>query len=311
MRAIYPPDGLSHIGSELISTTEHTLSERGYFARPGETTRGVNEAGLAFTCAMVIEAEGAEKGADPTHYADVTERMMRTCESVPDAIELFRFYGRVNPAYTVLLADAEGNLAQLEVGNFGIEIFKQFSKDKPGVVFSVNCYQSETLESFNKPVTQLDNLDNNNAARLERGKMLAKEKKGGIDVAQIALILSDHENGERDPAANPFIEAWGYSICNHGTRHKDEYPHEDLPWGTVSSEILEPSTQTFWYSYGWPCGETPSFGDQIFQDRSWGKYLPFNSRGFGQPASSNIKLTTPSGDILPDGVLHFGSALPV
>ena len=29
-------------------TSRHTLTERGYFARPGETTRGTNEKGLSF-----------------------------------------------------------------------------------------------------------------------------------------------------------------------------------------------------------------------------------------------------------------------
>ncbi|MEM8680612.1 MAG: hypothetical protein AAGF97_14790, partial [Planctomycetota bacterium] len=55
VRVINPPSFPAHVGTELISTSGHTLLERGYFADPGETTRGVNEAGLAFTCAMVFE----------------------------------------------------------------------------------------------------------------------------------------------------------------------------------------------------------------------------------------------------------------
>lgn len=65
----------------------------------------------------------------------------------------------------------------------------------------------------------------------------------------------------------------GYSICNHGTRHQETYPHEDLPWGTVSAEIMQPAQRLFWYAYGWPCGERPKYGDQIYQDRSWGSFL--------------------------------------
>ena len=65
VRTVKPAGLQAHIGTELVSTTDHTLVERGYFVDPGETTRGVNESGLAFTCAMVFEKEsGEEKSED-------------------------------------------------------------------------------------------------------------------------------------------------------------------------------------------------------------------------------------------------------
>ena len=65
---IVNPSGLHpHVGSELLSTTEHTLVERGYFVDPGETTRGVNQAGLAYTCAMVFRARGSRREGDRQH----------------------------------------------------------------------------------------------------------------------------------------------------------------------------------------------------------------------------------------------------
>ncbi|NGX58512.1 MAG: hypothetical protein K940chlam3_01419, partial [Chlamydiae bacterium] len=76
MKLVRPAGNLAHLGSELISTTEHTLTERGYFAHPGETTRGVNEAGLAFTCAMIIEDESIPKELEATPYVDLTTTMM-------------------------------------------------------------------------------------------------------------------------------------------------------------------------------------------------------------------------------------------
>jgi Acyl-coenzyme A:6-aminopenicillanic acid acyl-transferase len=288
VRRVAPEGGLAHVGTELISTTERTLTERGYFARPGETTRGVNGAGLAFTCAMVIEKDEQE-GAIP--FADLTEKMMACCHTVDEAIDLFN--QPVHPAYSLLLADAEGHIAHLEVGTHGTEVYERYSQEEPGALFAVNCYLSQALVNYNAPHTLITDPKNNNAARRERGMALAQELH--LDVEGLQRILSDHENRERDPRDNPVLSAWGYSICNHGTRFQDTYPKEDLPWGTVSAEILEPSTKRLWYAYGWPCGGTPEHGDQLFQENSWGKFVPFD---VGEPESGVTPLTTPEGKIL-------------
>lgn len=302
LRAVTPADALAHIGTELVSTSEHTLTERGYFAAPGETTRGVNTAGLAFTCAMVIEDETAQKTREATPYRDVTEKMMRTCHSVDDVIDLFQTAGATDPAYSVLLADAKGQLAHLEVGTFGINVNHRYSREKPGAVFAVNCYLSQRLTGYNAPQTRIENTKNNNRARRERGTQLANQLRGELDVHTLARILSDHANRERDPLENPILNAWGYSICNHGTRSKDTYPHEDLPWGTVSAEILQPSGQVFWYAYGWPCGEQPQYGDQILQEKSWGKFVPFGFTQSDRAGRQTTALTTTDGEITPGGL---------
>jgi len=306
VKVVKPPQGFNHTGTELVSTTEHSLTERGYFARPGETTRGINEAGLAFTCAMVIEEELIEKPCTTTNYAKVTGEMLKTCASVEVALKLFQSVGTINPPYSVLLADANGDLAHIEVGNFGMAIIACHSKEKPGVVHAVNCYQAPELVDYNAPHTSLSNLDNNNLARLERGCQLTEEFRGRLSVDNIARILSDHVNRERDPMKNQILEAWGYSICNHGTRSKHTYPEEDLPWGTVSAEIMQPSRRLFWYAYGWPCGEAPEFGDQLFQERSWGRFVPFVVETAGEIIEQEItSLTTADGMVTPEGVRHL------
>lgn len=295
VKRVSPEGKIGHIGTELVSTTEHTLEERGYFARLGETTRGVNDAGLAFTCAMVIEDENLEKPSDPTAFADVTEYLMNSCTSVDEAIEAFSSKKAINPAYSVLLADGEGNLAHLEVGNFGVEVKERYSRENPGMVLAVNCYLTQAFVNYNAPHTLITNQENNNAARRERGKRVVEEI-GELDIASLGKLLSDHENQERDPMKNPVLEAWGYSICNHGTRKTQTYSHEDLPWGTVSAEIMQPSQKLFWYAYGWPCGQDPEYGDQLYQKNSWGKFLPF---GFsGDVAGKVTHLTTPQGEFL-------------
>ncbi len=310
LRQMKPARSQAHIGTELVSTTEHTLVERGYFVDPGETTRGINESGLAFTCAMVFEKEGAEIKHHPTSFADLTRDMMTNCRTVPDAVDLFQSAGASTPPFSVLLADAKGDLAHVEAGAYGVNVNHHYSQQNPGMVFAVNCYLSEKLVSYNAPNSIIENTQNNNLARRERGKQLARELQGKLDVASLARILSDHANRERDPMDNPLLPAWGYSICNHGTRHRDTYPHEDLPWGTVSAEIMQPSQRLFWYAYGWPCGQRPEYGDQIYQDRSWGKFVPF---GFGASDGEDEEITmlaTFEGEITPAGLQNQGGREP-
>ncbi|MCZ6480970.1 MAG: carcinine hydrolase/isopenicillin-N N-acyltransferase family protein [candidate division NC10 bacterium] len=302
LRAVKPAGSQAHIGTELVSTTEHSLIERGYFSDPGETTRGLNESGLAFTCALIFEKETAERTPNATSFADLSRKMMTNCETVLDAIDLFRSAGACTPPFSVLLADAKGDLAHLEAGAFGVNVNHHYSQQSPGVVFAVNCYLSQKLVHYNAPNAVIENTQNNNLARRERGEQLAQELRGKLDVASLARILSDHANRERDPMDNPLLEAWGYSICNHGTRHQETYPHENLPWGTVSAEIMQPSEKLFWYAYGWACGQQPEYGDQIYQEKSWGKFVPF---GFGASDSENEEITvlaTADGEITPAGL---------
>ncbi|MBW1850945.1 MAG: hypothetical protein JRF52_04895 [Deltaproteobacteria bacterium] len=309
LRHVKPVGSQAHIGTELVSTTEHTLVERGYFVDPGETTRGITESGLAFTCAMVFEKEDDETKRRPTSFADLSRDMMTGCRTVADAIDLFQSAGASTPPFSVLLADAKGDLAHVEAGAFGVSVNHHYSRQNPGMVFAVNCYLSEKLVPFNAPDSVIGNTRNNNMARRERGKQLARELKGRLDVATLARILSDHANRERDPEDNPLLPAWGYSICNHGTRHQETYPYEDLPWGTVSAEIMQPSKRLFWYAYGWPCAERPEYGDQIYQDRSWGRFVPF---GFGAGEDGEITMfATVDGEITPAGLESQGDLEPV
>jgi hypothetical protein len=201
LRIVFLKMGYSHIGTELVSTTEHTLTQRGYFAKPGETTRGLNLAGLAFTCAMIIEDEAVPRSCDTAEYSDLTGRILNECATVEEAIGVFMEAGKVHPAYTVLLADSQGELAQLEVGSFGVNVNQRYSRNTPGNVFSVNCYVSAVLEKYNAPHTSLADDSNNNKMRMERGQQLTRMSSDRIDVHTLASILSDHANQEIDPYA--------------------------------------------------------------------------------------------------------------
>lgn len=273
VRALCPERELAHLGTELVSTSEHTLEERGYPCRPYETTRAVNEAGLAFTCAGVFERGDVEPATDPVFFMEATSQMLGKCRSVDDAIDHLASVGPTSFAWNVLLADAEGHIAKIEIGKAGFAVVERYSPADPGVLVSVNCFIE--MAEYNDSESLLSNLRNNNACRLETGVALANRFKGELDPHTLSVILADHTNLDRDPNDNPVLDAWGYSICNHGTRGSDTYPYEDLPWGTVSAEILEPSHRRLWYAYGWPCGHAPSHGDQIYQEGSWGKFIAF------------------------------------
>ncbi|MGE0529040.1 MAG: hypothetical protein AB7P49_18425, partial [Bdellovibrionales bacterium] len=215
------------------------------------------------------------------------------------------------PAYSILLADAAGDLAHVEAGAFGVNVYRHFSRQKPGMVFAVNCYLSSQQLANNASNAGLDNKENNNLPRRERGQLLASKSEGHLDVSALAHILSDHGNRERNPMENPLLEGWGYSICNHGTRGQDTYPPESLPWGTVSAEILQPKARTLWYAYGWPCGQKPEFGDQIYQDKSWGKFIPFAILPKGCEMEGTKKLVSAEGEITEEGLRCKGESEPV
>ncbi len=296
VRIVHPEKGIAHVGTELVVTRPPSFAERGYFCEDGDTTRGVNAAGLSFTCALLFESETQPKNPHPISFSLLSRRLMNECRDVKEGIDLFRSAEAVSPPFSVLLADSEGAIAHLEAGSFGVELIDTFSKEKPGVVFAVNCYQSMDAMQYGDPKASRADPDNNNGCRLQNGQKLFEQWKGKIDVNAISRILSDHEERERDPLTNPLLEAWGFSICNHGTRQqndKDAYP---LPWGTVSAEILQPSTRTLHYCYGWPCGEKPEYLDQFLQENSWGTFHPFTVDD-KVPSSSTKVLTDLKGEL--------------
>lgn len=274
VRSKHPKEGISHIGTELFATRPPSFSERGYFCQEGDTSRGVNAAGLSFTCAISFEIEQQIKESISVSFSLLTEQLMEKCSDVKEGIRLFQSVRTVSPPFSVFLADSKGDIAHLEMGKFGIEVLSHYSKVKPGAIFAVNCYQSKKFMKYNDSKANITNPDNNNGWRLQRGREICEKWKGKIDVDVISQILSDHANRERDPQTNPLLEAWGFSICNHGTRHSNS-SSQPLPWGTVSAEILQPSNHTLYYCYGWPCGEKPEFGDQLYQQNSWGMFRPF------------------------------------
>lgn len=287
VRSIHPREGLAHIGTELSTTRAPSFTERGYFCQDGDTSRGINAAGLSFTCAIIFENCADIKKHFPVSFSSLIKQLMNTCRNVEEAISLFQNAKTVNPAFSVFLADRHGNIAHIETGSFGTTIVAHYSKEKPGVILAVNCYQSQQFIAHNDPKAVPKNRKNNNGWRLQRGQEFCKQWKGKIDIRAISQILSDHANREIDPKTNPLLDAWGFSICNHGTNHNNS-TSPPSPWGTVSAEILQSCSRTLHYCYGWPCGEKPEFNDQLYQENSWGLFHPFTIRDDAKVGATHI-----------------------
>ena len=280
VRAVRSWDGMGHIGTELryVDSNEAAGDRPPPFeVEPGQPTRGVNSAGLSFTAALAVEREvnSMDKLTAPQTFADLSRQMMSSCQDVEEALVLLLAAGAVTPSFSVLLADAQQNLAQVEVGPFGVAVLQRYSRDNPGIVVAVNCHQCPELVEFNLPEAQLNYKGNNNGLRWLRGWQLASKYRGSIDVDVMAAILCDHSNIEEDCSTNPVIPWWGHSICNHGSCGDEKYDSCNPCWGTVSAEIMQPSARLLHYAYGWPCGHQPTFRDQLYQEGSWGHFKAF------------------------------------
>ena len=101
------------------------------------------------------------------------------------------------------------------------------------------------------------------------------------------------------------LPSHGFSVCNHGTFGPGA-PAGAVAFGTVSAEILDPSTRTLWYCYGWPCGERSAAADQPFQEQSWGRFRPFTLDRL--PAGA---MTTIEGELTPEaaGVMDMDTTI--
>jgi len=239
--------------------------------------------------------------------------MMAECSTADEAVALLSAAPAVSPAFSVLIADAQGVLVHVEVGSFGVVVHRRCSKEEPGVVVAVNCYQSGQLRCFNREDAQLEHEANNNGVRLRRGRELGDGWRGRLSVRGLAEILSDHRSDDRDCASNPLIPFWGHSICNHGTCGRPCYDPRSPPWGTVSAEIMQPESRAFHYCYGWPCGASPMRGDQLLQDGSWGRFEPFvfprymvsaGEAGGDKKEAGVVQYTSVDGSLTPDGEAH-------
>jgi hypothetical protein len=284
-----PERGHAFVGTHLAPLA--VASAQGYSdAVSGSPTRGLNEQGLAFTWTLALEKPDhpMPEGAMKAH--DVWGAVMTDCATVDEAIALLERLPR-GFAGAGMLADRDGRLALVEIGRRRIEVTERLDAGRGGTAVNVNCWVGMQAEEGD-PLCALDNPDVPNQSRYRRAKALLAETEGRIDLATMARLLCDHAHRERFAGENPWIPGHGYSICNHGSLRGRAFDPAKPAWGSVSAEIIDPVGGVFWYTYGWPCGEAPEHGDQMLQERAWGRFLGFGVAGM--PAGD---YTTLSGEL--------------
>jgi hypothetical protein len=218
-------------------------------------TRGVNEAGFAYTWASGNpETEPTFADAIGTPYSQFGTLLLSRAANVSDAIALLDTYPRAYHG-NFIFADPAGEIALVEISTISYHVETRFID---GAFARSNHWISDRMAGIGAAEP-----GKSSAWRYRRACELVDQLSGSFDAEVMRRITSDHEGRDAE----------GYSICAHGGRD----PNWLFRGGSVSSEIMEPRLRRFWYCYGWPCGSAPEDPErQLYQDRSWGTYLPFD-----------------------------------
>jgi len=214
-------------------------------------TRGLNEAGFAYTWAYVMpKSEPSDREAVGIPLYQFGKLVLSEARTIDDALAILERYPRAYHG-NYLFADASGEIALVEIST---RTYHVETRTSDGLIARSNHWISAAMTPLGQDIAGESSLH-----RYQRATELINAMRGRIDVAAFSEITSDH--GGRDDV--------GYSICAHGSPTR---------WGgSVSSEIIEPRLGRFWYCYGWPCGgEVDDADGQLYQERSWGAYLPFD-----------------------------------
>lgn len=282
----HTPGKLKHVATELSSVSRTGMTERGYVVAEGERGRGVNESGFGLNWSFV-QQEGYAPVPGGLTSGQFSRLLLSTCSSVEQALAILDTEPR-DFSGVYFFADAGGAMAQVEIGRGIYEVTQRHSTPDGGSGFNVNCYQ--VLKDKQYPNGSMDVMAAPNYLRHKAGTARLAEIGGQGDLQDVARILADHQYLELPSAEESWIwPGHGFSVCNHGTL-----------FGTVSAEIIDPSTRTLWYCFGWACGQPPTFEGQVYQDRSWGKFLAFNV-----DALPPGYYTTPTGELTSLGVKHL------
>jgi hypothetical protein len=178
------------------------------------TDGGVNERGLALVNAS-IEASGA----DPVGVPDgiLVRELLARCADVREAVELATSQGVRTLGENVLVADADGRSAVIELLPGGHAVREGFS------IVACNHPLVADLVPLASPA---DPIRGNSERRTQRLTDLAAVRQSWT-IDEMAEALADHDGG----------------ICQHG--------QEGL-W-TIASLVLAPRSRRMWFASGPPC----------------------------------------------------------
>ena len=222
-------------------------------------TRGLNDRGFAYTWSGAVpnpDIEPISSQAIGIPFYQFGQLLLSEADSVEDGIGLLESYPRAIHG-NFLFADSVGEIALIEVSTHSLNIETRITD---GWIGRTNHWISERMSK----IGQIPQVTDSTEVRFERILTLMNERKNKVDLSFLEACFRDHST----------LNDTGWSICAHGhTRN----PNREGRGGTVSSEIILPSKGVMNYCYGWPCGGNVDYPeDQVYQDRSWGKYLSFD-----------------------------------
>ncbi len=225
--------------------------------------RGMNEKGFAWTRAWVVPNEPEAPNKMPA--VDWFRKLGSTVATVDEAIAFVQTNPKgIGDQGNYIFADAQGNMAVVEVGYQTVNVVDKWTKHDKGIAARANRWTSEKM----KPLDIGDTADEHDheyyvstSFRQPRAMQLLTGDEGRIDVAALKKILADNDNRDKTPMGDT-----GFSISNHG-----------LTGGTVAAEVYDPAHRTFWFTYGWPDGDRKSSNPAYdgANQNTWGTWMPF------------------------------------
>ena len=251
---VSPKNGHKFIATQIVSGDTTKIPDFNNMH-----TRGLNDKGFAYTWSAAgpnPDIEPISSQAIGIPFYQFGQLLLSEADSVEDGIGLLESYPRAIHG-NFLFADSDEEIALIEVSTHSLNIETRITD---GWIGRTNHWISERMSN----IGQIPQVTDSTEVRFERILKLMNERKGKVDSSFLELCFSDHAT----------LNDTGWSICAHGhTRN----PNREGRGGTVSSEIILPSKGVMNYCYGWPCGGNVDYPeDQVYQDRSWGKYLSFD-----------------------------------
>jgi hypothetical protein len=274
-------------GRRIIHTPCLKRANDGSLADLG-SDRGLNDAGLAWTRSWVVPDEMPVAGALPA--AEWFMRLGAECATVTEALLFIESSPRGPGSQgNYLLADAQGVLACAEVGYRSFTVTLRCTPPDGGSAARVNRFEDVRMLKVDASAAENPVYFATSESRHARAVALLRENCGRLDLATWQSILGDTRGMTRPPQTEH-----GASICSVGRTH-----------GTVSAEIVHPSSGTFHYIYGWPNAAVVGTLLPVPVDpplQSWRTWRAFRIFEMEEPGA----YTTWSGDLTPVGKRYLG-----
>lgn len=220
---------LEHLPLQLVAQAE---PEQGYrytyvtsAGSPGVFVAGFNEGGLALVDTHV---SSTDVGPGLPTYA-LSMHILENYRTVSGALDYLRTTLRLG-RNNLLLADADGAIAQFEIGNTQYAI----RYPESGIVINTNHFVSSTMQPYFVE-TNSGKLCGNSQSRYEFLQKQLHKQYGRIDLAFAQKLMASH-GGLQD------------SVCRH--------PYAGENTSTISSMLLSPTQRQMHFFHGEPCNST-------------------------------------------------------